>query len=169
MAGNPKIADKKEYDRVYSLVGDHRYKVFYEVADSPFDLANGIEDKFMECVVVGSGYEPQKEIMFPDRSLTPSGTLYFARVFRKCDHDGSPHINVDDHLFYLNSGGNCFKCTAEDGEEHYYPIINASPLSTLINEVKARPNNPEGTLEEYVSYCASLDYVDICPGLPEKD
>ena len=47
MAANPKIADKKEYDRVDSLVGDHKYKVFYELADAPCGLASGIEDKFI--------------------------------------------------------------------------------------------------------------------------
>lgn len=168
MPNNPKLANREEYDRVASLVEPGRYKAFRDAEDSPFMLARGIEDKLLECVVVGSLYEPEQPVELPDRSLTPSGTLLLVRVFRKCDHDGSPHINKDDHLFYTNSAGYCLKYTPSAPEEHYYPIVEASPLKTLIEEVPARPNNAEGTLEDYVSNCASLDFKKLCPGIREE-
>jgi len=168
MGANPKLDDKDEYDRVKNLVGDHQYRVFSTEEDSPFGVADAFGDKYMGSVVVASGYLPKYEIEIPDRSLTPSGTLFIVRVFRKCDHDGSPHINVDDYLYYTNSAGQCFKCTAGESEEHYFPIVNASPLYTVVNHVGPMPNKPEGTLDEYVNYCSSVNFVNLCPGLPEK-
>ena len=167
MGNKLKIVEKKEYDRLKSIIGIHKYKVLSDPNDVPFNLAKGLEDKFMECVVIGSIYETEKEIVLPNRSLAPSGTLYLVRIFRKCDHDGNPHINKDDYLFYTNSSGDCFR-TTPDSKDHYYSVVNASPLLTLINEVPARPNKPEGTFQEYVSHCASLDYSEMCPGLSDK-
>lgn len=164
-----KIVDYEEYKRVDSLVGDHKYKVFSSASDVPFGLTKGNEANFMSCVVVGSGYEPKQEINYPDQSLTPSGTLYLVRIARKCSHDDKPHINIDDYLFYSNIGGKCIKVGAHESKDHYCTIMNASPLGTLLEYVNAIPNNAEGTLEEYVSNCASLDFVKNCPGLPESD
>jgi hypothetical protein len=161
--------DAKEYKRVDALVGDQKYFYFDKEDTPPFYLDTGIKDKYMGCVVVGSGYEPLKKVADPDRSLTPSGTLYIAKVFRKCNHDGNPHINVDNYLFYKNSGEKCFKCTAGENNEHYYPITEASPLYTLLNSVDPMPDKKEGTLDEYVSYCTHVNFVNLCPGLPEKE
>jgi hypothetical protein len=161
----PKRINKKHI-KILRECSPRDHYVFYDKNQIPSilqPLTAGVHPSLIGMVIAVSGYHPPS-IQSPDRSATASGSIVHIRIFRGCAHDGSPHFNVDDAVYWTDCEENAWRATPEQAPDHYITITSSSGVAALRSAYYI-PESSSGTISGYRRHGGSLFPEGLCPGV----
>lgn len=163
--GNLKIVDEKIYTSVLNEVGKSKYQVFGKDESLPGDISRDylMTTDFTSVVACSGsltvdfklGLHSQNGLSVVDVVIPQNSQVVLFRTLRYCEHDGNPHYNSDDVIFFPDSRGNIIRLYRKDAPDHYYGLSNASGIVTIADAYHL-PNNSNGPISLYSENGASL-------------
>lgn len=164
MTQRPRPCDLSAIEALRTRVPDRTYVRF----DGPSGIAEIIPDggqARLRCTVVAaSGYLP--EAGSPLGEFTPSGVVVLIRRIRYCDHDGSPHFNADSQVVWTDVQGRPWQASSNSDPDHYTVVVSGTDLGSAAAAYNL-PLSTSGSLDEFRSGGAFLDFRGPCPGFPK--
>jgi len=147
------------------LVCPNRYVRIDHRKDFPESLRAYAPDRFKTAIIASSNFTCSST--YPGAEYAPNGPVYLLRIYRYCEHDGSPHFNVDDTALWTDRRGQQWRASSKDSPDHY----QAAVAGTLVSDVWSQYHFPvasSGPLEDFRREGAYLNFVQACPGLAAK-
>jgi hypothetical protein len=138
----------------------------YVRIDDPGQVPAGLADycgtDFRTCVVAATGVLPE-QWFFGTRNA-PVDELYLVKIYRYCEHAGTPHWNVDDVLYW--SGGDAFnwKIDTKEGPDHYKRALAGTGLEHL-SGAHMFPPGYSGVISEFWEKGGFLDFRAVAKGV----
>lgn len=159
---NPKQAKPEELDALNSLVTAGCFVRTDDRQQLPLALQPYASGRSKCTVVASSVYSCSSSSIAPE--YAPNGPVVLFRNYRCCDHNGSPHFNVDDHVFWRDQKGNPWKMSSREAPDHCKEIV-AGTLVSDIWDAYGIPQSKSGSLADFRKKGAHMDFVMPCPGL----
>lgn len=166
LPGNkPKPAKPEVLIALSEMVSNGCYRTVDDPSSLPEPLQPYASGRFKSMVVASSDFVGPYEGAEPE--YAPHGTVYLVRNYRYCQHDGSPHFNVDDRVFWTDQSGQPWTESSSDAPDHYKKVVAGTLVSDAWSQYRI-PVASSGSLEEFRKQGAYLNFVKPCPGLWDK-
>jgi len=161
--GNPKPAREDEIEALNRLVTGGCYVRVDGRSALPEPLRPYASGESKCTVVASSDFSCAASPIAPE--YAPDGPVTLVKNYRYCEHDGKPHWNVDDCVFWEDGEGRPWKAPSKDAPDHYRAIVAGTAVSDVWDAFKIPPENESGSLTQFREQGAHLDFVRPCPGL----
>jgi len=153
------LFDENDYRTLLDEYGSSAYTVIDNICElNPCTITRIPEDQDWKIAVICSGiifedkiigFQRKDSIDKDETHIVPANSqIILVRYFRECNHDGTPHFNVDDQLIYPCKDGKIYRFARRDSPDHYIELIGASSL-TSIGSVYSLPIQKHGEIADY--------------------
>ncbi len=159
---NPKQAKSEELAALNSLVTGGSFVRIDSRPELPEPLQPYASGKSKCVVVASSDFSCSANSIAPE--YAPEGPVFLLRNYRGCKHNGSPHCNADDVVFWTDEQGHPWKAPSKEAPDHYKDIVAGTAVSDVW-EVYGIPKANSGSLADFRKQGAHLNFVEPCPGL----
>jgi hypothetical protein len=159
---NPKQAKPEELVALNSLVTGGSFVRIDDRLELPETLQPYASGRSKCVVVASSDFSSSASSIAAE--YAPNGPVVLFKNYRYCEHDRSPHLNVDDHAFWQDRQGNPWKASSRDAPDHYREIVAGTAVSDVW-DAYGIPQSKSGSLADFRKQGAHLDFVKPCPGL----
>ncbi|MFH1692091.1 MAG: hypothetical protein ABIC68_05960 [Candidatus Omnitrophota bacterium] len=146
-----KIKFKKEYEIQYNKLleelGPANFRVF-DPDDFPLGTANA--SALHICVSTSaSGIINIQRVSYKGLELLLDSPIIVQRDERFCQHDGSPHFNSDDQVFFVTKNGDVGRIHRKDSPDHYIAISTYGGLQHIAQAYHL-PKEKFGPIRNYI-------------------
>lgn len=91
-----------------------------------------------------------------DDLVIPQGQpIVLVRLLRYCEHDGTPHYNADDQIFFQTVNGYTYRFSRNNAPDHYIALANLAGL-TDIADAYHLPTQKSGLISDFKANGAEL-------------
>lgn len=156
--------DEKKFNRIVNEVPSGNYRIFNPEEPLIKDLKPHLSLPF-NSVCMGTGMTGDISIHYASEIIPPRSPIILERVLRYCTHNGEPHLNADDLVYFPTVSGAIKRGYRSDAPDHYQRIIDFTGLDTIANAYHL-PKNTQGAISEYVENGA---FVPIRIASDQKD
>jgi len=114
-----------ENDKIFKYfvdrVGPANYEIFYPDTAMPVIEVHPSFRALYTCCSTSASLDINA-VIYRGLELAPSAPIVVIRNMRYCEHDGNPHFNSDDSVFFAHKSGRIGKVIRKDAEDHYKKI-----------------------------------------------
>lgn len=154
-----------ENDKIFKYfvdqVGPANYAIFNSDVPMPFAAAHTLYSGFYTCISTSASIDI-KTVSYRELELAPRAPVVVMRNMRYCDHNGKPHLNSDDTVFFAHKNGRIGRVARKDAEDHYKEISKFGGLE-YIAEAFHLPEEKSGPISQYVENGALVPIRIDCP------
>lgn len=141
-----------ENDKIFKYfvdrVGPANYEILYHDAPIPtIEVYPPYKGAYI-CVSTSAGLHIET-VSYRGLELAPSAPIFVMRNIRYCEHDGKPHLNSDDNVFFAHKSGRIGRVARKDAEDHYREISTFGGLGHIA-EALHLPKEQSGPISQYV-------------------
>lgn len=164
-SNRPRQVDPAVLADLNELVFPNTYVRVDAASDLPESLRPHASGRFKSMVIASSDFVCSSP--HTGSGYAPNGPVYLLRNYRYCEHDGSPHFNVDDIAFWTDGSDRQWMASSEDAPDHYRTTVAGTAVSDVWNQYGI-PKASSGTVEDFRRQGAYMNFVKPCPGLLDE-
>ncbi len=159
----PKLDNENRHKRIIEEVGHSSFRIFDK--DNPFvqTICPQLRDTPFVAVCLSTGDTAQRPFTYEGIYIPEGSDIIIQRVFRYCEHNGTPHLNADDVLYFPDKKGNIIRIFRNDAPDHWLKIAGFSGL-THIAKAYHLPTATAGPANSYAENGALVPILMDCPG-----
>jgi hypothetical protein len=91
-----------------------------------------------------------------DHLSIPKGQpIVVTRLLRYCEHDGTPHYNADDQIFFQTVDGFTYRISRNDSPDHYIALADLAGIGNIANAYRL-PTQKSGLISDFKANGAEL-------------
>jgi len=157
-----KLFSEQKYTKILKEVGRSSYKIWEPTEPIVSELVPNFKKYQFMGVCMGTSSTLSLDITYQGYKIPKGSEIIVQRVFRECQHGGTPHLNADDKVFFPIKNGNIMQLSRNDAPDHYVKITTLGGLGGIAAAYHL-PHEKAGPINQYSENGALVPIKIDCP------